>query len=131
MENNTTGDQLCDEKLARKRENNRKWYLANKEHVSAYAKKYRGDHKDHLAARKKAWRNDNKEHCLELCRNYHQKNKDSIKEKANAPNNCDVCGGRYTHINKCRHLRTHKHALALKHKLEQEQTTTDLTTTES
>ncbi len=93
---NTTGDQLCEERLAQQRERRMKWYLSNRDRVKA---KYR---------------------------DYYSQNKEAIKERFRTPNDCALCGGRYTYVNKYQHLRTHKHALALKHNLEQGQATTDL-----
>ena len=101
MENSTTGDQLRDGKLTQRRERRLKWYLSNRDAVMA------------------------------KCHEYYTQNKEAIQLIASTPHDCTLCGGRFTTAHKWQHLQTHKHTLALKHKLEQEQTTADLPTTEN
>ncbi len=130
MESNAAGDQLREEKLARQREYKRQWYLANKEMAIAKAKQYRREHKDRCKEYQQKWMVNNEEKCQQYHRDYYLQNREAILEKLNTPHECALCGGRYTRAYKSRHCRTHKHALALKHKLEQEQATTDLSAIE-
>lgn len=54
------------------------------------------------------YRANNKEAISQKKAEYYSNNKEAILEKANAKHQCD-CGGRYTHINKGRHLKSTKH----------------------
>jgi hypothetical protein len=68
---------------------------------------------------KKEWYEDNKETFLEYAKEYREENKEAIveyhkkryeknKEKLNQKFNCE-CGGKYTHANKSKHLKSKKH----------------------
>ena len=131
MDNSTTDDQLRENRLARQREYSRKWYIANKEMVNTKSKQYYNENKDQCHEHHRKWKARNQDACKQYSHDYYLQNKEAMKAKFSTPYSCNLCGGRYTYVHKSDHLRTHKHALALKHKIEQEQTTTDLPTTEN
>ena len=76
----------------------------HKEKIKEYDKKYRGKHKEEI----KQYRDDNIEHTAKYNKEYYEENKHKIKEQMNIKFECE-CGGKYTHCNKPRHLRTTKH----------------------
>lgn len=55
---------------------------------------------------------DNKKKLLDITRLYYQQNKESLTEQKKQKYECETCGGKYTHVNKSRHLKSKKH---LKH----------------
>jgi hypothetical protein len=81
--------QYCDEHKNDKREYDKIYRENNKQTIAAKKRIYRENNKKAIAARIKIW-----------CKN----NKDKIKQKFDCP-----CGGRYTHQNKAKHLKTTKH----------------------
>ena len=57
---------------------------------------------------KKEYYQDNRDKRLEQMKKYKEANKDKIKERENQKHNCS-CGGRYTHRNRSRHMKSPKH----------------------
>lgn len=51
---------------------------------------------------------------------WYTEHKDELKIINNVPHVCDVCGGKYTHVNRTHHLRSRKHTYALQKKNELE-----------
>ena len=102
----------------------KEYYDENKEHIKENNKEYRNNNKEHIKEKSKEYRDENKEHIKEKKQEYYQNNKEDIKKKTknyrdenkehiNEKFNCD-CGGKYTTINKKKHLRTKKHQKYLK-----------------
>ena len=71
----------------------KEYYLDNKQQINAWKKHYCENHKQRIKIRKKQWYNNNKEQRL---------------AQLNQKYTCE-CGGKFTHVNKARHLRTKKH----------------------
>ena len=71
----------------------KEWYNANKDTVLEQQKQYRETHKEAIRARDKQ---------------YYADNKVAILAKKSEKHDCP-CGGRYTHCQKARHLKTEKH----------------------
>lgn len=76
----------------------------NKEKIAEKDKKYRQKNKQAILQKSKEYRENNKEAILEYQKEYYEKNKEKINEKIT----CE-CGGRYSHQNKAKHLKTKKH----------------------
>jgi hypothetical protein len=83
--------------------------------------KYREDNRDKINEKQREYIEENRDEINEKNREYYQDNKDEIKErrrqryqenkdKLNEKFDC-VCGGKYTHNNKSRHLKSKKHQL--------------------
>lgn len=56
----------------------------------------------------KEWRIDNKDKIIEKQKEYNKSNKDKIATRENKKHAC-ICGGKYTHVHKARHLRSARH----------------------
>jgi len=76
----------------------------NKDKLIEYARQYRLNNKDKI----KQYTLDNKDMIKNYNKNYYESNKLSRCQKINKKFNC-VCGGKYTYINKSKHLKTKKH----------------------
>lgn len=68
-------------------------------------KQYRENNKEKIAEINKQYYEDNKQKIKEYKKQYYEINKE---EKMKQNFNCD-CGGKYTYINKARHLKTKRH----------------------
>jgi hypothetical protein len=84
------------------------YYQNNKEQHNQYSKEYRQNNKKYFKEYNKQYRKDNREKIAERKKQYYQDNREQIKEQANKKFDCE-CGGKYTHGNKPRHLRSKKH----------------------
>jgi hypothetical protein len=56
---------------------------------------------------------DNKEALIEKQKQYYEDNKEAINEQKRIKHNCDVCGGKYTTVNKATHFKSKKHQKAI------------------
>tara|TARA_R110000796_G_scaffold17253_2_gene53298 strand:+ start:107 stop:712 length:606 start_codon:yes stop_codon:yes gene_type:complete len=93
------------------KERGKKYYETNKEHIKEQNKEYYETNKEHYKEyyqtnkeQKKEYYETNKEHIKEYIKEYKELNKDALNEKFI----CE-CGGKYTHRNISRHLKTKKH----------------------
>jgi hypothetical protein len=75
-----------------------------KEDLKIQRKKYKDGHKDQI----KQYTEDHKDHIKEYKKNYYEKNKDQINEKANKKFNCG-CGSIIRIAEKSRHEKSEKH----------------------
>ena len=71
-------------------------------------KEYREKHKDKANERQKKYYKKHKEEKKQYVKDYREKHKEEIKQRRNEKFDCP-CGGKYTHINKGRHLKSLKH----------------------
>jgi len=81
------------------------YYQVNKEQIKEQKTEYYQANKEKIAEHYQA----NKEQIKEKAADYYQANKEKIAKKFDCP-----CGGKYTHINKPRHLKTKRHQNWLK-----------------
>ena len=97
----------------------KEYYENNKEQLAQYQKEYREEHKEQIAQKYKEYYEDNKEKIAQKDKEYYANNKEQIlqkekeryqinKAKLNQKFQCE-CGGKYTHANKARHMKTQKH----------------------
>ncbi len=56
---------------------------------------------------------DNKDKIKTISKEYYEKNKDKINAMQNTPYICDICNGKYTHNNRAKHFKSHKHQTAV------------------
>jgi len=84
------------------------YYEDNKEKIKQKTKDYYEDNKELIKQKTKDYRENNKDNINEYSKKYYQDNKEKIREHKNKKFNCE-CGGKYTQINKSRHLKTKKH----------------------
>jgi hypothetical protein len=76
-------------------------------HKEEYKQCYQ-ENKTNINNQHKQYYNQNKTHLNNQHKQYYNENKDDLKEKANIKHTCD-CGGKYTHQNKTRHIKSIKH----------------------
>ena len=102
--------------------------LQNEDYDIVLIKSYPCNSKDELHARERYYTNNidcvnkikgqgmtNELGEKEYKKQYHEKNKDIIHAKYNEKHDC-ICGGKYTHVHKQRHIRSVKHQQYLKYK---------------
>ena len=87
------------------KERNADYYQANREKI----KEYRAENKEKIKEKNAVYWEANKEHIKEKKKEYRAENKEKISKKFNCP-----CGGKYTHNQKSRHLKTKQHQNWLK-----------------
>ena len=56
---------------------------------------------------------DNKESIKANSRQYNQDNKESINARRSVKHSCNICGGKFTLVNKTKHFKTKKHQRAI------------------
>jgi len=66
----------------KKKEQNKKWYLANKEQIQEYKKSYRTQNKEKIKEQQKRWVERNLVKHKEHNRLYYEQNKEEMKQKA-------------------------------------------------
>jgi len=64
--------------LSNRREQSRKYYLANKEKILEYHKQYRENNKEECLKRTRKWRKENTEYCKEYGKQWRESNKGKI-----------------------------------------------------
>jgi len=96
-----------------KREYNIQYYETNKDKLLEYGIQYRETNKEQINERHKQYYETNKDKRLEYQKQYNETNKEQINEKRNKKFNCEICGGKYTRMNKSHHEKTNLHQLAL------------------
>jgi hypothetical protein len=85
------------------------YYEDNKKKCAQYYE----DNKEALKEKQKQRYEDNKEAIKEKQKQRYADNKEAINEKQKIKHNCDVCGGKYTAVNKMQHFKTKKHQKAI------------------
>lgn len=85
----------------------------NKYKITEYQKKYLELNKDKITEYQKEYRDLNKEEYIEYQKEYRESNKNKINERAREKFLCEICGGKYTYINKAQHEKTQKHQKAI------------------
>jgi len=86
----------------------KKYYVANKERLSARRMQYRDAHLEEDRLFHREFHLKHKERRNEYTRNYYRENKDAISEYQAEKFKCP-CGGKYPRSNKLQHERTHRH----------------------
>jgi len=81
-------------------EHNKNYYENNKEQIKETTKNYYQNNQDKMREYRKNYYQNNQDKMREYRKNYYQNNKEKF--------NCE-CGGKYTKVNKKRHLKTKKH----------------------
>ena len=81
-----------------KKEPYAEWRTINKEKIKQQRQQHYQDHKDEIKAR---------------VHNYSIVNREKKKERDSKPCICEVCGVKYTHCHRARHMRSNKHQKAL------------------
>ncbi len=89
-------------------EYHKQYYKDNREKLIHEAKQYRIDNKEQIQIKNKHYYIDNKQVIQKYKKQYRIDNKEKIREHQNQKYNC-VCGGKYTNVNKSRHLKSKKH----------------------
>ena len=79
-----------------------------KEQKTIINKEYYKNNKEKLLEKSKQWKENNKEKLSVQRKKYNEKNKEKIAERENQKHNCK-CGGKFTHQNKSKHVKTKKH----------------------
>lgn len=85
-------------------ENRKAYYNENRDKISEQKKKYSVNNSDKISEQKKVYYNENRDSINEHAKVYYNENCDKINEKKG----CE-CGGKYTHTNISKHLKTKKH----------------------
>ena len=107
----------------KKKEQDRNWYLNNKEYSNQKSKEYRENHEQEIKEWKKQHYEENKKEILEKQKQYHQENKEArnaqkreyyerTKVELNAKRNVKLlceCGVEYTKRNATRHQNSKHH----------------------
>lgn len=78
-----------------------------------YNSEYRKHNKDKIVHQKKEYYDQNKEKIIQKTKIYSEMNKEKVRERLNKKYDCE-CGGKYTHANKNRHIKSPKHQANLK-----------------
>ena len=84
----------------------------NKRIAGRTMQEYYKDNKTQILENVKQYYKENREKLLEYQKEYQKDNRETIAEQKNQKFTC-VCGGCFTHGNKCRHLKSKKHNLFL------------------
>jgi hypothetical protein len=82
--------------------------LGNVEYNKINCKKYYEINKTELNEKHQTYNKENKDKIREYQKKYNQDNLETIKERQNKKHNCE-CGGRFTHNQKLRHMKTKRH----------------------
>ena len=107
----------------KKKEQDRNWYLNNKEYSNQQSREYRENHKEEIKEWKKQHYEENKQEILEKQKQYHQENKEArnaqkreyyerTKAEQSAKRNVKLlceCGVSYTKRNATRHQNSKHH----------------------
>ena len=80
----------------------------NKQVPSRSLEEWKQDNKETILEKNKEYYENNKKTITEYKKEWYKDNKETILEKKNQKFNCD-CGGKYTYINKAKHLKSKKH----------------------
>ena len=73
-----------------------------------YCKVYRDNNRDKINERGIVYRDNNRDKIIGLRKVYYDNNRDKIRDKFNEKKDCE-CGGKYTHGNISRHIKSKKH----------------------
>jgi hypothetical protein len=88
-------------------------YEENKERYQEYHRKYNETHREAQKLYDEKYRRDRINEIKQRRDNYREKNKETIREKANTAIICEDCGSSYTRSNKGQHLRSKRHIKAV------------------
>ena len=92
----------------------KEYYKVNASTIKAKSKDYYKENTNRIKARHKDYYNENIETLRLKCKDYVNKNKDKRYEKFTCP-----CGGKYTHTNTSRHMKTKIHLKYLEEQTEE------------
>jgi hypothetical protein len=82
----------------------KEYYEVNKNAMELYKTQWKNDNKDKVKLYAKSYREQNKVKVLIRNKAYYDKNQAKLLAKCEC-----ICGGKYVHTNKARHLQTKKH----------------------